>query len=97
MGDYRGRRVAAKALRVYLTNDFDKIRRVSCLYIILNTCMLTVTYVEVLQGSDKVESPQPSERVTAAGSDDGQEPLCDGVGVDGKREHQRVYRVLQGR
>ena len=57
MGDYRGRQVAAKALRVYLTNDFDKIRRVSCLYIILNMSILTVTYVEVLQGSDKVESP----------------------------------------
>jgi len=88
MGDHQGRRVAAKALRVYSTNDFDKIRRVGRLDIILNTCVLTVTYVEVLQGSDKVESSRPSERVTAAGSDDGQEPLRNGVGVDGKWEYQ---------
>ena len=57
MGYYRGQRVAAKALRVYVTSDFKKIRRVSCLYIILDARIgqLTVTRAEVLQGSDKVE------------------------------------------
>ena len=50
-----------------------------------------MTHAEVLQGSDKVESPQPPERVTTAWSDDGQEPVHYGVRVDGKWEHQRVY------
>ena len=38
MGDYRGRRVAAKVLRVHSMSDFDKIRRVCRLYIISNIC-----------------------------------------------------------
>ena len=37
MGDFQGRRVAAKVPRVYSTSDFDQLRRVGCLYIISNT------------------------------------------------------------
>ena len=37
MGNYQGLRVAAKALRVYSTSDFDKIRRVGCSHINLGT------------------------------------------------------------
>ena len=59
MGDYQGRRVAAKVLRVYLTSDFGKIRRVGCLYIALavGVGQLTATRAEILHRGDQVESP----------------------------------------
>ena len=62
-------------------SDFDKIRRVGRLYIILSMFIgrLIMTHPEVLQRSDQVESPQSSERVTVAGSDDGQGPIHHGV------------------
>jgi len=72
-GEHQGRPVAAKVLRVYSTSDFDKIRRVGCLYSISNVLIgeLTVNHVEILQGSNGVENTSPSKRVTTAGSDDG--------------------------
>lgn len=39
-----------------------------------------------------MEGPQSSKRVITVGSDDGQGPLRDGVGVDGEWEHRRVYQ-----
>ena len=59
MGDYQGRRVAAKVLRVYSTSDSSKVRRVGCLYITVavDAGQLTVTDAEVLQGGDQMESP----------------------------------------
>lgn len=73
MGNYQGRRVAAKVLRVYLTSDFGKIRRVGRLYITLAVSVgqLTAIDTEILQGSNPVEGPQSSERITIVGSDDG--------------------------
>ena len=73
IGDYQGRQVAAKVLRVYSTSDFDEITRVGRLCGVLNNTVgkLTVIHVEVLQGSHDVENPSPSERVTTTRSDDG--------------------------
>ena len=44
-----------------------------------------------------MEDPQSSERLTAPGSDYGQGPIRHGVGVDDKREYQRVYQDPQKR
>ena len=90
-GNYQGQRVAAKVLRVYLTSDLDEIRRVGhCKH----ECKPTDHgRAEVLQGGDKVESPQPSERVTTPGSDYGKGTIRDGFRMDAKREYQRVHQV----
>jgi len=40
-------------------------------YIVFRTSKLTMTRVEVLQGSRNMENPSPSERVASTGSDDG--------------------------
>ena len=71
MGKYKGRQVAVKVLKVYSTSDFGKITNVGCLCAILNIpiAKLTVTHVEVLQGSHDMENPSPSEYITTAGSD----------------------------
>jgi len=74
MGTHRDRPVAAKVLRVYLTCDLDKVTRVGLSYIVLHNRVgkLTVSHVEVLQGSCDVEKPSSSKRTTAVGSDDEQ-------------------------
>ena len=58
---------------------------------------LTMIHPEVLQRSNKVESPEPPKRVTTVRSDDGQGPLRNGVGVDGEWEYQRVHQGPWGR
>ena len=50
------------------------------------------TVGEVLQGGRNVECSPPSKRATAVGGDNGCSQLRDGIGVDGKWEHQRVYQ-----
>jgi len=74
MGIHLDRPVAAKVLRVYSTCDLDKVTRVGFSFNALHNRVgkLTVTHVEVLQGSCDVEKPSPSKRATAVGSDDGQ-------------------------
>ena len=95
MGNYRGRRVAAKVLRVYLTSDLNKIRRVG--HFKREFRPTEHDHAEVLQGGDKVEGPQPSKRLTTPGSYHGRETIRDGVRMDGKWEHQRVRQVPRGR
>ena len=77
-----------------MTSDLNNIRKVGCLYTTLNVCIgqLIATHTEILQGSNKVEGPQPSERVTTTGGDDGRRSIRDGVGVDGKWKYQRIYQ-----
>ena len=43
-----------------------------------------------------MEEPPSSECAPAVGSDDEQEGVCDGFGVDGQWEYQRVCRYTQG-
>ena len=88
-GKHKGRHVAVKVLRVYSTSDFNKITGVgsrSLLKWVFNLLILAV--VEVLQGGCDVECSSSSKRATAVGGDDGHPPLLDGIGVDGKWEHQ---------
>ena len=51
---------------------------------------------EVLQGSDHLESSSSPERIATAGSYNGQQPVRDGVGMDGQWKHQRVRQDAQG-
>ena len=84
-----GREVAAKALRVYQTSDFERIRRVGYPQLVyINE--LTVPRTEVLQGGCDVEGPLSSERVAVIRRDDDRYSIRDGIGVDGKREHQSI-------
>ena len=55
-----------------------------------------MTHVEVLQGGRDMEIPLPQKCVAIVGSDDGQQPVCDGIRVDVQREHQRVHQGAQG-
>ena len=72
MGEYQGRQVAVKVLKVYLTSDFDKIANVGRSRRRARSRWEADPYhVEVLQGSYDVEDPSPSKCVTTAGSDNG--------------------------
>ena len=86
-GQYNGRDVAAKVLRIYLTSDFDRIRRVSSSQI-LRVYELTVSHVEILQGGNDVGRTSPPKRVAVVGGDNERESVCDGIGMDGERYHQ---------
>ena len=59
MGNYQGRRVAARVLRVYLSSDIGKIRRVGCfrLALAMGVGQLTATHAVMLQGGDWAENP----------------------------------------
>ena len=50
--------------------------------------MLTVIYVEVLQGVRGVEGPPPSERFAFVGGGDVGESVRNGVEVDAKRQYK---------
>ena len=95
MGEHQGRKVAVKVLKVYSTSDFNKITSVghhprpakSVYRRADDRCDRT----DVLQGSHNMEEPLPSKRAPTVGSDDGEKALCDGFGVDGQWEYQRVH------
>ena len=84
---YRGQEIAAKAVRVYLKDDFGKIRRVSCwrcppFFMRVNGSRVSPT--EVLQGGSDVECSSSSKRATIVRRDDDKHSVRDGVGVDGE-------------
>jgi len=93
MGEHEGRNVAVKVLRVFPKSKCDKIARVGFRCGSLKTCIdeLIMT-AEVLQGGCNVETPPSPECAIAVGSDDGESPICDGIGMDDQRKHQRVHR-----
>ena len=81
-GEYRGLDVAAKVLRIYATNDLQKITRVShsgALYSRVFVDALTATYAEVLQGVRNVEGSSASQRVAAARGHNDRNPIRDGI------------------
>ena len=43
-----------------------------------------------------MEKPSPSERASTLGSDNGQQALCDGIGMDGQWQYQLVYQSTRG-
>ena len=83
MGQHNGREVAVKVLRVYLTSDFEQIRKVGRSLLALCIDELTLSHTEVLQGGHDVERPPPSECIATTGSDDDRESVRDDIGVDG--------------
>ena len=82
-GEYNGKEVAAKALRVSMKSDLDRIRRVSVCETVIVASELTVFCAEVLQGSNDVEHPSPSKCIVACGCDDDRATICDGIRLDG--------------
>ena len=69
-GEYDGREVAAKALRIYLSSDLVRIRRVGFCRTLPLANKLTVARTEVLQGSDDMEHPSSSKRIATGRRDD---------------------------
>jgi hypothetical protein len=85
-GEYLGREIAIKVLKVYQTSNFKKITRVS--YRLFDRVgELTVALLEVLQGSFDVEGVVPSKRAPAAWGYNGRLSICNGIGLDGKRKY----------
>ena len=72
MGEYQGRKVAVKVLRVYLADDTGKIIGVGHLPKLMKACLKGLTScIEVLQGSFNMEEPPPPECASIVGSDNG--------------------------
>jgi len=71
-GEYHGQDIAAKALRVYETSDFERIRKVgdpglSCYQ------RIDGSHAEVLQGGCDMEGASSSKCATADGRDNDRE------------------------
>ena len=92
VGEYQGRKVAVKVLRVYSTSDFNKITSVSHHPRLVKSAYPKADdrcgHVDFLQGSCDVEDPPPSECALAVGSDDGGKALRDGFRMDGQWEYR---------
>ena len=90
-GESRGSAVAVKVLRVYLSSDWDKIRRVGHYPILSDSvyhCGSTDhNYAEILQGSHVVEKPPSSKRASIVGGDNERPALRNDIAVDGEWEH----------
>jgi len=78
-GRYHGREVAAKALRVSPTSDFERIRKVGYPRLVVFINKFTGSRTEVLQEGCSMENLPPSERVAAGRCDDDREPVRGGV------------------
>jgi hypothetical protein len=83
-GQYNGRDVAASVLRVYLTNNLRRVRRVSFPPPVACINKLTTPHTEILQAGCDMELPSSSECIAAVGRDDVRGYVRDGVRVDGK-------------
>jgi hypothetical protein len=95
-GQYDGREVAVKVLKVYRTSNFEKIRKVDPLRLSRAPANLP-RFPDVLQGGRNMEDPSSSKCVTTVGGDDDRGPVRDGIGVDGQWEHQRVCGAARRR
>ena len=87
---HNGKEVAAKALKVYLMSDLERIRKVGCPQLVMFINELTVPYTAVLQGGHDLEDALPSERVATVGCDNERESVRNGIRMDEEWEHQRV-------
>jgi hypothetical protein len=83
-GQYQGREVAVKVLKVYEIDDLDETRKVSCPRLVVCINKPTVSDTEVLRGGCGMEGPPSSQRVTAIRRDDDRESVRDGIRLDGK-------------
>ena len=75
MGNHQGRKVAVKVLKVYSTDDFNKITSVGHHPRLAKDAYRRANdrgdRTDVLQGSCDMEGPLPSECTPTVGSDDG--------------------------
>jgi len=84
-GHYRGREVAAKALKVYFKTDLGKVRRVGCPRPVVRINELIMSHTEVLPGGCDMEFASSPERATVVGRGDDRNPFRDGGRVDDER------------
>ena len=90
VGQYDGKTVAAKALRVYLSSDFNVIRKVCRLTFVVFINKLTASCAAILQGGYDLEDTPSSECIAIGRRDDEQQSVRNGVRVDEQREHRPV-------
>ena len=81
-GQYDGREVISKVLRVYQTSNFEWIKKVGRPRVFAYTNELTVSHPEVLQRGCDVEGTSSSKRATAVRRDHDRHQVRDGIGVD---------------
>lgn len=87
-GEYNGRLVAVKRLRLYASDDFDIFLSVCILFCAAHKePALNLSLAEVLPGSRHVETPAPSKHSTVVRCNVGPArlKLCVGLEVDGQR------------
>jgi len=91
-GEYCGRDVAIKALRIYSESELQRVAGVSYwLYPLFPRArVLTVPRAEVLQGGCRVENPPTSECPTVDWSDNVRDPVRDDIGLDGEWKYQQL-------
>ena len=94
-GDYCGHDVAVKVIRTYSNSDLQKILGVSC-WMCSASMFTDEQCTEVLQGSCDLENPPASERSAPDWSNNGREPVCNGVRLDGEWKHQRLREGTPG-
>jgi hypothetical protein len=94
---YDDREVAVKDLKGYRMNDLEKIRKVGCPQIVACINELTVSRTDILSGGCDMEDPSSSKCVAVAGCNDVRESVRDGIGLDGRWQHQRVCEGACGR
>ena len=92
-GEYRGREVAVKVIRLYSRDVLKNVINVChrC-YLVSPHPMLTTLCAEILQGGRNVDIPSTSKRPTTDRSDDVADSVRNGIALDGKRKHQRVHQ-----
>ena len=69
-GEYKGQEVAAKALKIYITSDLKRIRKVGGVSFVMFPSELTVSHAGFLQGGHDVEDASSPKRVTTLRRDD---------------------------
>ena len=89
-GQYCGREVAVKVSRVSLGTNHRDTRKVGCPQPVVCINELTMSCIEVLRGGCDMEGPPSSERAATNRRDDDRDLVRDGIGADGKWEHQLV-------
>ena len=88
-GEYRGRDVAVKVIRIYSNSDLQKIVGVGfCSCSLSRVCTLTMLRVEILQGSRDLEKSPASECTAPNRSDDVRDSVRNGIRLDGEWKRQ---------
>lgn len=88
-GEYQGRKVAVKVLRMYVSSDLDKITSV-CFRLGSSESSADQVFAEIQQRSYNVEKPQKSKCAPVVRSNNGRQAPHNDITMDGQREYQRV-------